>query len=150
MISTKGRYALRLMLDLATQESADTEYVPLKDIASRQGISEKYMEIIIKELVKNKLIIGLRGKGGGYKLTRKPEEYPVGEILEAAGEQLAPVACLLSDTEPCKREDACQTISMWKKFNRLSHDFFYGIKLTDLVEQSLPYISLYCLRINVA
>ena len=65
MISTKGRYALRLMLDLATQESADTEYVPLKDIASRQGISEKYMEIIIKELVKNKLIIGLRGKGGG-------------------------------------------------------------------------------------
>ena len=93
MISTKGRYALRLMLDLATQESADTEYVPLKDIASRQGISEKYMEIIIKELVKNKLIIGLRGKGGGYKLTRKPEEYPVGEILEAAGEQLAPVAC---------------------------------------------------------
>ena len=85
MISTKGRYALRLMIDLANLHAE--EYVPLKDISSRQGISEKYMEIIIKELVKNKLIKGLRGKGGGYMLVREPSEYTVGEILEAAGGQ---------------------------------------------------------------
>lgn len=131
MISTKGRYALRLMIDLAIQET--DHFIPLKDISKRQGISEKYMEIIIKELVKNKLIKGLRGKGGGYKLVRTPSDYTVGEILEAAGEQLAPVACLLPNAEPCEREQNCRTISMWKKFDRLSHDYFYGITLTDLL-----------------
>lgn len=130
MISTKGRYALRLMVDLATYESG--KFIPLKDIAERQEISEKYMEIIIKELVKNKLIIGLRGKGGGYKLMRTPSEYTVGEILEAAGEQLAPVACLLPDAEPCSRRNACPTISMWEKYDAIVHDYFYGITLAEL------------------
>ena len=129
MISTKGRYALRLMIDLANLHAE--EYVPLKDISSRQGISEKYMEIIIKELVKNKLIKGLRGKGGGYMLVREPSEYTVGEILEAAGEQLAPVSCLLPGAEVCEREDVCPTISMWKKFDTMTHDFFYGITLDE-------------------
>lgn len=132
MISTRGRYALRMMIDLAEQESG--QYTPLKDIAKRQGISEKYMEIIIKELVKQKLIRGLRGKGGGYMLLRGADDYTVGEILEAVGEQLAPVSCLLSSAERCDREHICPTVAMWKKFDKLSHDFFYGITLADLIE----------------
>ncbi len=132
MISTRGRYALRLMIDLAMQDT--DKYTPLKDISKRQGISEKYMEIIIKQLVKNKLIHGLRGKGGGYQLLRSAADYPVGEILEAVGEQLTPVSCLLPEAEPCDRESVCPTIAMWKKFDKLSHDFFYGITLADLAE----------------
>lgn len=132
MISTKGRYALRMMIDLAGQDT--DKYTPLKDISKRQGISEKYMEIIIKQLVKHKLICGLRGKGGGYRLLRSASDYPVGEILEAVGEQLAPVSCLLPEAEPCDREPSCPTIAMWKNFDRLSHDFFYGITLADLIE----------------
>ncbi len=131
MISTKGRYALRLMIDLATQDP--TSYIPLKDIATRQGISEKYMEIIIKALVKEKLITGMRGKGGGYKLLKKPSEYLVGEILESAGEQLSPVACLLPGADICARESVCPTLSMWQQYDKLSHDFFYGISLTELL-----------------
>ncbi|MCR5083011.1 MAG: Rrf2 family transcriptional regulator [Parasporobacterium sp.] len=131
MISTKGRYALRLMVDLASQNT--DEYVPLKEVSERQGVSEKYMEIIIKELVKAKLIKGLRGKGGGYKLLRKPDEYPIGEILEASGEQLATVACLLPGAETCERENSCQTIGMWRTFDNMTHEFFYGISLSDLM-----------------
>lgn len=131
MISTKGRYALRLMVDLAEQNT--DAYVPLKDVADRQGISEKYMEIIIKELVKAKLIKGLRGKGGGYKLLKEPAEYNVGEILEAAGEQLATVACLLPDAEECEKRPTCQTIGMWEKFDKMTHDFFYSVSLTELL-----------------
>lgn len=138
MISTKGRYALRLMIDLAEQ---DTDiYTPLKDISKRQGISEKYMELIMKQLVKHNLIKGLRGKGGGYKLSRRPQDYSVGEILEAAGEQLAPVACMLPDAKSCGREKSCPTISMWEEFGRLSHDYFYGISLADLAGNSLQNI----------
>lgn len=132
MISTKGRYSLRLMVDLARQGT--DLYTPLKDISERQGISEKYMEIIIKELVKYKLIKGLRGKGGGYKLVRDPADYSVGEILEAAGEELSPVACLQPDAEACEREAICPTIKMWRRFDKLSHDFFYGISLKDLAD----------------
>ncbi len=132
MISTKGRYALRLMIDLAMQDA--DKYTPLKDISKRQGISEKYMEIIIKQLVKQKLIHGLRGKGGGYRLLRSAADYSVGEILEAVEEQLAPVSCLLPEAEPCDRKPICPTIAMWKKFNTLTHEFFYGITLADLAE----------------
>ena len=132
MISTKGRYALRLMIDLAMQDA--DKYTPLKDISKRQGISEKYMEIIIKQLVKQKLIHGLRGKGGGYRLLRSAADYSVGEILEAVDEQLAPVSCLLPEAEPCDRKPICPTIAMWKKFDTLTHEFFYGITLADLAE----------------
>ncbi len=132
MISTKGRYALRLMIDLAMQDA--DKYTPLKDISKRQGISEKYMEIIIKQLVKQKLIYGLRGKGGGYRLLRSAADYSVGEILEAVDEQLAPVSCLLPEAEPCDRKPICPTIAMWKKFDTLTHEFFYGITLADLAE----------------
>lgn len=132
MISTRGRYALRLMIDLAMQDA--DKYTPLKDISKRQGISEKYMEIIIKQLVKQKLIYGLRGKGGGYRLLRSAADYSVGEILEAVDEQLAPVSCLLPEAEPCDRKPICPTIAMWKKFDTLTHEFFYGITLADLAE----------------
>ena len=132
MISTRGRYALRMMIDLAMQDA--DKYTPLKDISKRQGISEKYMEIIIKQLVKQKLIYGLRGKGGGYRLLRSAADYSVGEILEAVDEQLAPVSCLLPEAEPCDRKPICPTIAMWKKFDTLTHEFFYGITLADLAE----------------
>lgn len=133
MISTKGRYALRVMLDLA-QQPANT-YIPLKEIAARQEISEKYLEIVLKNLVKAKLLQGLRGKGGGYQLTRLPEEYPVGEILEIAEGPLSSVTCLLPDTETCPRKEVCQTLPMWAKFDQMVHDFFYGISLADLLNK---------------
>lgn len=92
MISTKGRYALRFMIDLA--ENRDSGFVPLKDVAERQGISEKYLEIVVKELVKGGLLDTMRGKGGGYRLKHLPEEYNVKSILELMEGSLAPVACL--------------------------------------------------------
>lgn len=131
MISTKGRYALRVMIDLA-QHPAE-EYVPLKDIAARQEISEKYLEIVLKVLVKKKLLKGLRGKGGGYRLTRSPKDYAVGEILELTEGTISQVACLMPDAEKCPREDSCITLPLWKKFNGLVHDFFYNITLEDLI-----------------
>lgn len=133
MISTKGRYALRVMVDLAEQNT--TNYVPLTEIAMRQEISTKYLEIILKVLVKEKLLKGHRGKGGGYKLTRAPEEYPVGEILELTEGTLATVACLAPDSEPCSRSTSCRTLPMWQKFDSMVHDFFYSITIADLMEK---------------
>ncbi|MDO4296523.1 MAG: Rrf2 family transcriptional regulator [bacterium] len=140
MISTKGRYALRVMADLAVQNSSD--YIPLKDIATRQEISEKYLESILKVLVKAKLLKGLRGKGGGYKLTRLPQEYTVGEILELAEGSLATVACLVPDAPPCPRASFCSTLSMWKQYDTLVHEFFFGITLADLIQNHLPNFQL--------
>lgn len=131
MISTKGRYALRVMLDLAEQPAGT--YVPLKEIAIRQEISEKYLEIVLKSLVKAKLLKGLRGKGGGYQLTRLPEEYTVGEIIEIAEGPLSSVSCLLPDAEPCPRREQCHTLPMWVKFDEMVHDYFFGITLSDLL-----------------
>ena len=130
MISTKGRYALRIMLDLAEHEKDG--YVPLKDIAERQQISKKYLEIIAKELVDGKLLTGVSGKGGGYRLVRKPEEYSVGEILELMEGSLATVACLACDAPACERADSCRTLPMWSEFDKMTHDFFYSKKLTDI------------------
>lgn len=132
MISTKARYALRVMVDLA--EHQENGYVPLKDIAARQEISEKYLEIIIKTLVKGRLLRGLRGKGGGYVLTRPTNEYILGEIIELTEGPLAPVACLAPDAEPCDRKNCCVTLPLWEKYNTLIHDFFYGITLDDLIQ----------------
>jgi Rrf2 family iron-sulfur cluster assembly transcriptional regulator len=132
MISTKGRYALRVMVDLAEQHT--DEFVPLNEIAERQGISIKYLEIIVKLLVDKNLLKGLRGKGGGYKLTRSPEEYKVGEILEITEGTLAPVACLAEGAEECPRKDVCRTLPMWTKFNTMVHDFFYGMTIRDLMK----------------
>ena len=127
MISTKGRYALRVMLDLA--EHADEAHVPLKDI------SKKYLEIIVKSLVEGRLIEGISGKGGGYRLCRKPEEYSVGEILELTEGSLATVACLSCGAPRCERASDCKTLPLWFEFDRMTHDFFYGRKLSDLIEK---------------
>jgi len=132
MISTKGRYALRAMIDLA--EHAGEGYIPLKDIAQRQEISKKYLESIVKELVNGQLVVGVSGKGGGYQLRRRPEEYSVGEILELAEGSLATVSCLAGGAVPCPRAADCQTLPLWAEYDRLTHDFFYGKKLSELVK----------------
>ena len=132
MISTKGRYALRVMIDLAEQKT--DSYIPLKDIAARQGISKKYLEIIVKEMVSGGLLTGASGKGGGYKLCRQPEDYNVGEILELMEGTLSSVACLAAGTNECPRKEACQTLPMWSEYDEMVHDFFYGKKLIDLVK----------------
>ena len=134
MISTKARYALRVMIDLA--EHQDAGYIPLKDIAARQEISEKYLEIIIKILVKGKMLKGLRGKGGGYILTREPSEYIVGDIIELTEGPLAPVACLQPDAEVCNRKDICVTLPLWEKYYTLVHDFFFHITLEDVINSN--------------
>ena len=131
MISTKGRYALRIMIDLA--QHGEGGNVALKDIAERQQISKKYLEIIAKELVNAKLLKGVSGKGGGYQLSRKPEEYPVGEILDVMENSMAVVACLENGAEECPRAAECDTLPMWAELNKLIHDFLYSKKLSDLV-----------------
>ncbi len=131
MISTKGRYALRVMIDLAKQQAGSP--IPLKEIADRQGISKKYLEIIMKALVEGKLVKGSSGKGGGYVLLRSPEEYSVGEIVELMEGTLAPVACLQEGSEPCPRHDACATIGLWSELDRLVHDFLFSRKLSEFI-----------------
>ena len=129
MISTKGRYALRVMIELARR--SDEGYIPLKEIAESQGISKKYLEIIAKELVGAKLLSGVSGKGGGYKLSKKPEEYSVGEILEVTESSLAVVACLDRNAEACPRAAECDTLPMWRELNELIRNYYYSKKLSD-------------------
>ena len=119
------------MIDLA--ERGSQEYVPLKDIAERQNISKKYLEIIAKELVKARLLSGASGKHGGYKLTRSASEYTVGEIIEKMEGTIAPVACLAPDAEDCPRKAQCRTLDMWREFYELEQDFFYKKRLSDLI-----------------
>lgn len=135
MISTRGRYALRVMIDLA--EHADDGYIPMKEVAQRQGISLKYLERIMPALSKNNLVEGVHGKGGGYRLSRKPEDYTAGEILRLVEGSLAPVACLECGAEPCSRQDTCKTIAMWKKFYDLVNGYFDHITVVDLVYGNL-------------
>ena len=132
MISTKGRYALRVMIDLA--ENNNDSYIPLKDIAARQEISKKYLEIIVKDMVAGGLIAGASGKGGGYKLCRKPEEYPIGEIIELMEGSLSSVACLAEKNYECPRKSACQTLPLWEEYDKMVHDFFYSKTLKDLLK----------------
>lgn len=133
MISTKGRYALRVMLDLA--ENQGEGFLPLRDIAGRQGISEKYLESILKTLVKNRLLLGLRGKGGGYRLARPAAEYPIGEILRLTEGGLAPVACLEAGAQPCARAQDCRTLPMWKKLDELISQYLDGVTIADLMKK---------------
>ena len=132
MISTRGRYALRILIDLA--ENDNGSYIPLKDIAERQDISKKYLEIIAKDMVAGDLLIGASGKGGGYKLSRKPEEYNIGEILELMEGSMSSVACLADKKYKCPKKKNCRTLPMWTEFDNLVHDFFYGKKLSDLLK----------------
>lgn len=132
IVSTKGRYALRVMIDLA-EHSADG-YIPLREIAQRQEISEKYLEIILKLLVRENLLVGQRGKGGGYRLNREPGQYTVGEILRCTEDSLAPVACLEATHSKCRRASECRTLPMWEKLDRLVNEYFDGITIADLLD----------------
>ena len=131
IVSTKGRYAIRVMIDLA--ENDQGHYIPLKDIAARQEISKKYLEIICKEMVAGGLITGSSGKGGGYRLCRKPEEYTLDEILELMEGTLSPVACLAADMNDCPRKNVCQTLPLWTEYDQMVHQFFHSKKLSDLI-----------------
>ncbi|MBO4686040.1 MAG: Rrf2 family transcriptional regulator [Lachnospiraceae bacterium] len=131
MISTRGRYAIRVLLDLA--ENDNGAYIPLKDIAERQSISKKYLEIIVKDMVTAGLLIGASGRGGGYKLSRKPEDYNIGEVLQLLEGSLSPVVCLATPGYNCPRKGSCKTLPLWSEFDKMVHDFLYGKKLSDLM-----------------
>ena len=131
MISTKGRYAIRVMIDLASNDQG--HFIPLKEIAARQEISKKYLEIIMKDMVAGGLVTGASGKGGGYKLSRKPEDYRLDEILEIMEGPLAPVACLAAEKNECPRRGQCSTLPLWTEFDTLVHTFLHGKRLSDLV-----------------
>lgn len=134
LVSTKGRYALRVMIDLAEHQSDG--FIPLKVIAERQEISEKYLESIIKLLVKAKLLTGLRGKGGGYQLTKAPEQYTVESILRITEDSMAPVVCLEPGAEACPRAAECRTLSMWQGLDKLITEYFANITLADLMRSA--------------
>ena len=125
---------MRVMVDLA--EHKDEGYIPLKDIVKRQLISQKYLEGIMTDLSKAGVVEGLHGKGGGYKLNREPQDYTVGDILRVTEGDLAPITCLEGKGEGCIRAPECRTLPMWKKLYEMINDYFDGITLYDLMQQS--------------
>ena len=137
LISTKGRYALRVMVDLAEHQAAGR--IPLKEIADRQGVSEKYLENILATLVRAGLLSGMRGKGGGYRLTRDPDKYTAGEILRLTEGSLAPVSCLEGGNNGCERAGECRTIGMWRELDELISNYLDGITVADLVAKPMEY-----------
>lgn len=130
-ISTRGRYAIRVMIDLAEHNTG--EYIPLMDIAKRQEISEKYLEAIVASLSKSGFLISLRGKRGGYRLAKSPEEYTIGSILKVTEGAFTPVACLEQTPNTCERAAHCKTLKMWEGLQKLLEDYFEGITLQDLL-----------------
>ena len=140
-VSTKGRYALRIMLDLAMHNSG--ELVPLKDIARRQGITLKYMEQIISPLSKAGFVQSLRGSSGGYRLARNPSDYTVGSILRVLEGPLAPTACLETDVNECPRVDSCPTISFWNGLNKVINEYVDSVTLEALVNEETAIQSDY-------
>ena len=133
IVSTKGRYALRVMLSFA-QRGGD-EYVPLKEIAEAEGISQKYLESIMTILSKANFVDAVHGKGGGYRLNRKPEDYTVGSILKLTEGSLAAVSCTSQGAAACSRTTCCQTLPMWEKLEKMIDEFFEGITLADLLKE---------------
>ena len=132
LISTRGRYAIRVMLDLA--ENDNGTYIPMKEVARRQELSLKYIERIMPDLKNNHLVEGIHGKGGGYRLTRDPADYRIGDILRLTEGDLAPVSCLECNATSCPRADFCKTLPMWKKFKELTDHYFDSITLDDLLK----------------
>lgn len=130
IISTRGRYALRVMIDLARHESAG--YIPLKEIAERQEISEKYLESILKTLVQSRLVEGIRGKNGGYKIIKNLSDVTAWDIISATENELSVVACLKPGADVCSRAGECATLPMWQDFNTVLKDFFQKYTLYDL------------------
>jgi Rrf2 family iron-sulfur cluster assembly transcriptional regulator len=131
MISTRGRYALRVMADLAEHRGGG--WVPLSQIAERQEISQKYLESIMAALTKGGLVEGASGKGGGYRLRREPSEYPLGEILRLTEGSLAPVACLEPGAAACPRAERCRTLPMWRELDRVIAEFFDSRTVAELM-----------------
>lgn len=134
MISTKGRYALRILVDLAEHETG--AYIPLKEIAARQGISEKYLESILKILVKNQLLQGLRGKGGGYRFLKRPEEITAGDVLRLTEGTLAPVSCLEDGARQCPRRAQCRTLPIWRELDEVIARYLDGVTVADMTRPS--------------
>ena len=132
IVSTKGRYALRVMVYFAL--GGKEQYIPLKQIAEAEGISQKYLESIMAVLSKAGFVDAIHGKGGGYRLSRKPEEYTVGSILKLTEGNLNTVSCTTQGPAACSRAECCQTKPMWEKLDRMIDDFFEGITLADLLE----------------
>ena len=132
LISTKGRYALRILIDMA--EHQGDSYIPLKDVAARQEISEKYLETIVKLLVKDGILVGLRGKGGVYRLKKAPGQITVGHTLRLTEDSLAPVSCLQANAGACERAAACRTLPMWKGLYDLINEYLNKYTLEDLVQ----------------
>lgn len=138
MISTRGRYALRVMIDLA--EHAGSLYIPMKEVAERQEISLKYLERILPVLTKAGLVEGLQGKGGGYRLTKTSAEYRIGDILRLTEGDLAPVACLNCNATECSRAQQCKTLPLWKKFYEMTNRYFDGVTLEELLKSSVDFL----------
>ena len=133
MISTRGRYALRVIIDLA--ENADAGLIPMHEVAKRQGISLKYLERILPELLSGHLVEGVHGKGGGYRLTKKPDEISVAEILKLTEGDIAPVACLEDNAVVCDRMEDCRTLPVWKGLNDRINEYLESVKITDLMKK---------------
>ena len=134
IVSTKGRYALRVMVHFA--QRGNEGYIPLKEIAEAEGISQKYLETIMSTLSKAGFVDAVHGKGGGYRLNRKPSEYTVGSILKLTEGSLAAVSCTSQGPSACSRSTCCQTKPMWDKLDSMINDFFEGITLADLLENN--------------
>jgi Rrf2 family protein len=133
-VSTKGRYALRIMIDLAQNDGEGA--VSLKDIAQRQEVSAKYLELIVATLNKAGFVISTRGKSGGYRLARTPAEYTVGSILKLTEGSMSPVACLDNGECTCSRAGQCVTLPLWEKLDRLIDDYLESVTLQDLLDQA--------------
>lgn len=136
IVSTKGRYALRVMVCLAQRGGED--YIPLKEIAEDEGISQKYLEAIMTILSKAGFVDAVHGKGGGFRLSRQPEEYTVGSILKLTEGSLAPVSCTTHGPSACSRSSCCNALPMWEKLDKLIDDFLEGITIADLAAQTAP------------
>ncbi len=131
MISTRGRYALRVMIDIASNQGDG--YVPMKDVAARQGLSLKYLEQIIPPLKDHGLIKGIQGKGGGYRLTKNPSEYNIGEILRLTEKDMAPVSCLAEGAPECERRQGCKTVKLWEGLEKVTNEYLDSKTLDDLL-----------------
>lgn len=133
IVSTKGRYALRVMVCFAQRDPE--EYIPLKEIAEKEEISQKYLESIMTILSKAGMVDAVHGKGGGYRLNRAPEEYTVGSILKLTEGSLAPVSCTTQGPSACSRASCCEALPMWVKLDKMIDEFFEGITIADLLKK---------------
>ena len=139
MISTKGRYALRVVIDIAENENGAP--VRLADVAERQEISLKYLELIIPSLAKAGIVSASHGKGGGYRLQKALSELTVGDVVRVAEGDLAPVACLKCDAAPCGRAENCKTLGIWKEYYRLTNEYFDSISIEDVIKGNIDFQS---------